>query len=511
MVSSILARTAVVAAALLTAACAGGRPRPPQCPAEGGAVWREITSEHFRLATDLDVTIAERELDRFERAYDAMVQAAFPRAALGRTQLVVFRTDEDLHAFVPNVAAGVFVPGWEVEDDETGAALFGGGLRAKSRAVFQHELAHRLLATGFAQVPPWFSEGLAVYFETMRVEGDRVILGDWARPYGPVHRFPFVRELTAMDRDAFYLGADRRDVNHDAARLLDGRYTASWHLVHLLRNGPDPIRDKFRRVITSINDGQPFEPAFRAFADDVGVSVLERAFRTHAQDAKRLSSVFAYAPSRLAARPQARGLSPEETHLLWAKLLLAGPARDRALSEVDEALKHAPRSLEARLVRAHVQLVLRDVAGATNAFTAIVNEAPTNGPALAGLLGALLDARPEARDITRIHDLAERLASVAATAGEHGATVYGFAASGDFERALAASAAATSAHPTSYRLLAARAVLLAKAGQYREATATTRRALQALPERVARSDAGRDLARRLAEYRAAAEREETAR
>lgn len=506
----MLARAAVVTVALLISACAGGSPTRLRSPAEGGAVWREVASEHFRLVTDLDSEVAESELDRFERTYDAMVQAAFPRGAAGRMRLVVFRTDDELRSFMPNAAAGVFVDGWAMEDDETGTALFAGGLRARSQAVFQHELAHRLLAAGFAEVPPWFSEGLATYFETMRVEGGRVILGDWARPQLPQRLLPSVRTLTALDRDAFYLGADRRDVSDARAQRAALHYVASWHLVHLFRNGPDPIRDRFRRAIASINDGKPFEPTFRALVEDVGEPALERAFERHCQDADRLSSVFAYEPTPLAARQKPRDLRAEETHLLWAKLRLAGPKPERALLEVDEALRHSPRSLEARLVRAHVQLALGDVAGATEAFAALTAEAPTNGAALAGLLRALLDARVTSPQTQRIVDLGARLASVATTADEHMMAVYGIAESGDLERALVVSEAAVRAHPASFRLLVARATLLAKAGRYRDATTTIRRALQALPERVARSERGQALAQRLAKYRAAAEHEETA-
>jgi tetratricopeptide (TPR) repeat protein len=496
----------VLVAMLMATACTGG---PPRCPEEGGAVWREVVSEHFRLVTDLEAEVAESELDRFERAYDAMVQAAFPRGAQGRMRLVVFREDAELRAFVPNAVAGLFVEGWAMEDDETGTALFAGGLRAQSRAVFQHELAHRLLAAGFPEVPPWFSEGLATYFETMRVEGGRVILGDWARPYVPARVLPPVRRLTALDRDAFYLGASRRDVNDDVLRQVNVRYVASWHLVHLLRNGPDAIRREFRRVIEAINEGEPFEPAFRAFVEDVSAPALERAFRIHSEDAGRLSSAFAYTPSPVGTRPAARKLGNGETHLLWAKILLAGTAPQRALIEVDEALRHT-RSLEARLARAHVLLVRGDVAGGTEAFTAIATEAPTNGAALAGLLQALLvteAAAPAPSATERIGDLAARLAGIATTADEHTMAVVGLAVSGKKERALAASDAAVRAHPTSSRLLAARARLLAEAGRHGEATATLRRALQALPDRVARSEKGRALARRLAEYRAAAERE----
>ena len=493
---------------MLAMSCTNG---PPKCPVEGGAQWRELESDHFRLVTDLDAHVAESELHRFERSYDAMMQAAFPRGATGRMRLVVFRTNDELRAFAPNAAAGLFVDGWAMEDDETGTALFGSGLREESRAVFQHELAHRFLAAGFAEVPPWFSEGLAVYFETMRVEGDRVILGDWARPNTPLPSS--IRRLTVLDRDGFYLGADRRDVSDEDASRVGLRYVASWHLVHLLRNGPDSIRNEFRRVVRTVNDGGAFEPAFDAFVQEVGAQELDRAFIAHSQDTERLSSVFAYTPTPLRARPKARDLSPEETHLLFAKLLIRGQAPHQALPEVDEALRHAPRSLNARLARAHVQLVRGDVQGARNAFAAIVAEAPANGAALAGMLHALLEtqeAAPTGPDAERLRDLATRLSSVASTADEHSMAIVGLATTGDFERALLASEAAVRAHPTSFRLLAARAKLLAHEGRYRDATVAMRRALEVMPERRARGPEGRDLARRLADYRARAEQAEQA-
>ncbi len=500
--ASMLARTTVVVAALLTAACAGG---PARSPMASDAVWRELESEHFRLVTDLDMDVAEGELERFEQAYDAMVQAAFPRGAMGRLRLVVFRTSEELHAFVPNAVGGLFVDGWTMEDDETGTALFAVGLRATSRAVFQHELAHRLLAAGFAEVPPWFEEGLATYFESMRVERGRVILGDWAQPPAPLSHFPSVRTLTALDRSRFYGAAMRRDLSEAEAQLVSALYNASWHLVHLLRNGPDAIRNRFRAVIASINDGHPFEPAFRAFVHGVGEQALEQAFRDHSQDLDRLSSVFAFTPSPRGGRPTERKLGRVDTHLLSAKILLAGPTPRRALLEVDEALRHEPRSLEARLIRAHVQLVLGDVAGATEAFATLVAEAPTKGAPVAGLLRALLESREAPAAAERIGDLASRLASIATTADEHTMAVYGLAMSGQTEPALAASVVATRAHPTSFRLLAARGELLAQARRYRDAMRMIRLAMQAMPERLVRGEEGHALAQRLNEYRRSAE------
>ena len=201
-------------------------------------------------------------------------------------------------------------------------------------------------------------------------------------------------------------------------------------------------------------------PRGRSFVQDVGEQDLDDAFVAHSQDVERFSSVFAYTPTPLRARPKARDLSPEETHLLFAKLLLRGQAPHRALPEVDAALRHAPRSLDARLARAYVQLVRGDVPGATNAFAAVVAEAPANGAALAGLLHALVDTRnaePTSADANRLRDLATRLSSVASTADEHSMAILGLAATGELERALVASEAAIRAHPTSFRLLAARA------------------------------------------------------
>lgn len=503
---------ALAAATFVATACTPARsPRIdglPTCSAEGGATWREIQSEHFRVVTDLDAGLLESELAHFERAYDAMVQAAFPLGAPGRARLIVFRNSRELHAFLPNSVAGVFMPDLAMEDDETGTALFGGGLRDDSRAVFQHELAHRLLTAGFDDVPPWFHEGLAMYLESMRVEGNRIILGDPVRADTPLHRLPSVHDVTTLAPNAFYRGSLRRDVDQATADEVAANYDASWHFMHLLRNGPDRIRDEFRRAVATTNEGAPFELAFRAFVDHVGDGPLEKEFRLHARNANRLSSVFAFTPSPRRAPLALRELSPEETHLLWAKILLQGPTPQRALEEIDEALRHTPRSLRARIARAHAELTLRRTAEAIQSFEAIVAEAPTNAAALAGLFHALLD-RPRARKNeaapppARIGELAPRLTNVATTADEHTMALVALYISGDAERALHASANAVRAHPTSYRLQELRAALLANAGRYREAALAARRALNALPESLLRSGQGRELAERLEEYRAA--------
>lgn len=160
--------------------------------------------------------------------------------------------------------------------------------------TYQHDNLYRTLAhEGFHQflayelgdrAPIWLNEGLAQYFETAVVQGNRLVVGEINRPTLAAaqsliaHRAaPAIAELIAMDQPTFYQHADRT-------------YPTSWALVYFLRHRTaDRFGDSdLRHYFTDLKLGQ--DPV-RAFAARFGRNprVLQAEFE---QFVRRLHARF---------------------------------------------------------------------------------------------------------------------------------------------------------------------------------------------------------------------------
>src|SRR5206468_2669426 len=77
-------------------------------------------------------------------------------------------------------------------------------------AVLKHELAHDLSDRLVPEQPPWLSEGLACYLETLRRDGDRFVLGEPEEArLGALQRHP-MREWEPILRSGTGYVAERR-------------------------------------------------------------------------------------------------------------------------------------------------------------------------------------------------------------------------------------------------------------------------------------------------------------
>ena len=157
-------RTAALLLAVATGACAG---HLPPCPAAGGPAWTELQGAHFRLRTDGTRPPARAALDDLEQ-FQAALLTVFGAPAGSRHGPPVPSSS--------STAGGPTSPPAEVSGYFT-RALFqplivmraGGDLVPAD--VIKHELVHYFSGMVMPEQPPWLSEGLATYYET--IEYDR--------------------------------------------------------------------------------------------------------------------------------------------------------------------------------------------------------------------------------------------------------------------------------------------------------------------------------------------------
>lgn len=314
----------------------------PPCPAKGGRSWREITTGHFVLDTDLDEDEALRMLRTLEETRSAMLIGVWPKAGPSeRTRIYSLYSRSELASYLgPLIAAKlqyqepfpVFVVIPEVGE--------GPGREAR------HELAHRLSQQIMPLQPPWFSEGVATFLETIHRDPEdetRLVLGD-----ADLGQHDFFQHLAPSDLDE--LLGDIPTTSHEMWRF----YATSWLLVHYLYNHrPEQFRDFQERI----GHLQPGGTAFREAFPDLAAGGLRSVLRTYAHGGQ-------YVITRLRVpwwngEHVTRTLSDAEVHATRAFLRATGPdaevQRPAIRSDLDEAIQSRSPPIDALALPFYMQ------------------------------------------------------------------------------------------------------------------------------------------------------------
>jgi hypothetical protein len=328
----------VLLAAVAVAISAGGCAVPFRCPAEGGPAWRELASEHFTVATDLDEEDASLALRDLEEYRAALMATAWPGGGdpEGHVRVVILARERDWRAF-EGQRDGLFT-----------GALFQPfiALRAaasdQTRITIRHELTHYLSRLRIPEQPDWLAEGLATFFETMAYDrrNGELLVG-----------LPLPSRLASLRAAGFSVRATMAGARQD--QDSDRFYASSWLIVHYLMSRQ---RERFARYLHALESGQKSEAAWRAvFGASLDPDDLQAELRAHWAAGRPLvgSRSFRAPPFRVRSRP----LDDATVHALRALLFLQGQgrqatpaARAAARAEVTTALAADPHHLLALAV-----------------------------------------------------------------------------------------------------------------------------------------------------------------
>ncbi|HET6923842.1 MAG TPA: hypothetical protein VFI16_11915, partial [Anaeromyxobacteraceae bacterium] len=290
----------------------------------------EYRSAHFSVATDLSASMAASLVEDLEQMRAYLVVALFgaPREIPGRIRVVAFRDPDQVVALTGQKSvAGVYTR------DRLGEPLVvvrGDGLQT-SRSTVAHELAHHFSWYAFPRQPLWFSEGLAMFVQTIASEGLELkgAMGlapreylDWAKRVSPVP----AAELLAWK-----------------GRLADdepGRHHVyGWLLVHYLVNSrPKEFLAFQRRLGAGEDPAAAWRAAFPEWdpARPESLSALDDAIQGHRRAGTwRALKLRAEADAHFERAP----LAPAEIHaqrLLIRHAFRRGGADGAARAEAEE-------------------------------------------------------------------------------------------------------------------------------------------------------------------------------
>ena len=455
----------------LASGCAAHR-QQVTCPTEGGPAWRELTSAHFRMRTDMERKAADETLLQLERYRRALLLAwGEDFDPPGRVDVIALRHLSELAEFRKDIS-GFFASREEgpllVITGDGGYAL--GDAKADLGTTL-HELAHYLSRYAMPRQPRWFSEGLAGYLETVYVsaDGQRVTLGR-----APPHLYAYARRNYRLQLPQLWQWDSSAPARDEVAR----HYASSWLWVHYLLNHHEDRMADFQTRLARLEEPRAaFAQAFSGV--DWGREQLELESYVRVGRA----SVLELPMPALEVRASERPLEAAEVHALRTELAAYGsaPAKEREAMmdrEVATALREAPQSYHAQRLEAWAESDPKRQLALARALT-------RNHPEQSGawkLLGEVLALHaPEAAE-ERAAALARGLQLAPDSAPLLNALGWHFVGRRDFSRALPLGKRAVELAPWSPEYLDTYAAALAGLGRCAAALVYQGQAVSALSE-----------------------------
>lgn len=230
--------------------------------------WIKVNSKNFNLvgnASEKDIRKVATRLEQFREVF----RRVFPAANLNSpipTNVVVFKNASSYKPFKPKRAdgkintniAGYFQPG----EDVNYITLSTEGSEADIYGTIFHEYVHFILEIniGKSEIPPWFNEGLAEYYQTFSIEEDQIVkLGFHQDSHLYLLQQTKLIPLETLFKISNY--ALHQNGNHSRSIF----YAQSWALIHyLLQNGKVENLGKFlNALLKRVPPEKAFQDAFQ--------------------------------------------------------------------------------------------------------------------------------------------------------------------------------------------------------------------------------------------------------
>jgi hypothetical protein len=137
-------------------------PRPPETE------WVEVATAHFAMWTHGSVADARHTLQEMEHQRSIVLGVAFPTVDSHRRTLVIAFADEhETSHYLPVQAAAQT---WPSSPLAAPLIVMAADADATNERILAHELTHAISYEFLHRQPAWFAEGLASFFETVRLD-----------------------------------------------------------------------------------------------------------------------------------------------------------------------------------------------------------------------------------------------------------------------------------------------------------------------------------------------------
>lgn len=314
-----------------------------RCPAKGGPEWREYRSKHFVVQSDAGRFKAELLVHDLERIHALELQALVGEQVEipGHLRVIAFADPGDFADVAPRSAIGFFRLSQMAEPM---IVLPIEGIQTSSETV-AHEMAHHLSLFLFPRQPRWFSEGLAVFVQTVATThtdsttplGSHIIRGERSGG-GAAGMAP--RDMSMAAQEASYVPLhELLQWQGELDKAESAKYhLSSWILYHWLWNNRSKQFTAFQQRLM---DGQEPRAALRAEIPELdpdnqaALAKLDGTLQEYRRSGRYLS--YRVSAESDGSFSDAGPLGSADVHML---MLDAGYHRNdkERLSDVDEAL-----------------------------------------------------------------------------------------------------------------------------------------------------------------------------
>jgi len=225
--------------------------------------WIEVRSKNFTLvgnAPDKEIRKVATKLEQFRETFRQLFRQATLTSPTPTT-VFVFKSNSAFRPFKPKRTdgkpddgiAGYFQPG----EDINYITLSTEGEDAETYGTIFHEYVHFIVETNFGKsdVPTWFNEGLAEYYQTFQIEQDqKVKLG-----LPQSDHLMFLQQTKLMPIDQLFRVSNYQ-LHATGGHSRSIFYAQAWALIHyFFQTGKRDAMNEFLMLTTS---GTPQDKAF---------------------------------------------------------------------------------------------------------------------------------------------------------------------------------------------------------------------------------------------------------
>jgi tetratricopeptide (TPR) repeat protein len=230
--------------------------------------WIQVRSKNFVLignASEKDIRRVGTRLEQFRETFRNLFTKTDLTGSIP-TNVVVFKSASSYKPFKPLRSDGKADTGiagyFQSGEDVNYITLSTEGTDEDTYGTIFHEYVHFILNTNFgkSEVPLWFNEGMAEYYQTFEIADDINVKLGLTQP----NHLYLLRESKLMPLDMLF-NATSRQVHGTGGHSRSIFYAQSWALVHYLMQSrkSEALGDFLTLLVAGGTPQEAFEQAFK--------------------------------------------------------------------------------------------------------------------------------------------------------------------------------------------------------------------------------------------------------
>jgi len=236
----------------------------PALPSKGGPAWIELESKHFTLWTDAGAARGTELIEQMEYLRQIVFGVAFPEHTNpGRSFAVALRDDWEVHAYLPKEFSAISMLGGALRMP---TIVFAADTDESDGHVITHELSHVISYGAIKSQPPWFAEGLAEFFEAVKLSTDKALV-DVGEPLS--------NQMYAQVHDRLVTGDQLFACREMACRDHEFYMTSGLLFMYLANTHPDQLIAFEERLAHGEDDRRAWAATFT----DLPIDSIDRTLR----------------------------------------------------------------------------------------------------------------------------------------------------------------------------------------------------------------------------------------